>query len=467
MSLKMSFREKSSFLVKILHAWDCITVVLLLFLMVWAYAVPWSTHYSYLVTASFALCFATFYSFQLYRPWRSNGIYREFLVILKAWGVVVGAILSAFFVFKVSDYYSRVSVLAWFVATPLVVFATHLSTRYFLRSLRSKGEDLKNAVIVGAGDLGREVVQCIEKTPWLGIHILGFFDDREQGPIMHGMPVLGKIDELPVYLKKNQVDFVYLALPMRAEGKIMFILDHCRTLGAEIYLVPDLYLFRFLNAEIQTLGDILLVNFNPSSRAKRIFDIVFSLLVLLATLPITLFIALIIKVEDRGPIFYGHARIMNAGKTFRCLKFRTMHVNADKKLAEILNSDPEAKAEWQKSFKLKNDPRITRIGKFLRKTSLDELPQFINVLKGEMSVVGARPIVYTELSDYYRECSGLYCSMKPGITGPWQVGKRSDTEDYEERVRLDTWYVLNYSLWLDVKIIAKTVSCMISGKGAY
>ena len=132
-----------------------------------------------------------------------------------------------------------------------------------------------------------------------------------------------------------------------------------------------------------------------------------------------------------------------------------------------LESDPEARAEWDKCLKLKNDPRITWIGKLLRKTSLDELPQFINVLKGEMSVVGARPIVERELSEYYKGNGGLYCSLKPGITGPWQVSQRNDTEDYQERVRLDTWYALNRDFWLDLKIVFKTIGCMVRGKGAY
>jgi len=212
---------------------------------------------------------------------------------------------------------------------------------------------------------------------------------------------------------------------------------------------------------------MLLFNFAPTFPSKRYFDIVFSLLALLATLPVTLIIALLIKLEDGGPIFYGHRRVTVTGKVFKCLKFRSMIVGADEGLAEILSNNSAAREEWEKTYKLKNDPRTTRVGRFLRKTSLDELPQFINVLKGEMSVVGARPVVHAELCNYYKENAGLYCSMKPGITGPWQIGKRSDTEDYDERVELDTWYVLNHSIWLDLGIIIKTVLRVLTGKGAY
>jgi exopolysaccharide biosynthesis polyprenyl glycosylphosphotransferase len=278
---------------------------------------------------------------------------------------------------------------------------------------------------------------------------------------------LGAIDTLKDYVQNHLVDYIYVALPMRAEKKMQLILSECRTLGSQIFLVPDIYSFMLLNAEIESIGDMLILNFNPRKKVKRLFDVVFSSLFLLITLPIGIIIAILIKLEDGGPVFYGHSRITEAGRKFKCLKFRTMHVDADKRLSELLASDASLRKEWQRSFKLKNDPRITKVGRFLRKTSLDELPQFINVLKGEMSVVGARPIVTKELYDYYKEAGNLYCSANPGITGLWQIGKRSDTEDYAERVKLDQWYVLNNTFWLDMKIIMKTAWCMIKGKGAY
>jgi lipopolysaccharide/colanic/teichoic acid biosynthesis glycosyltransferase len=232
-------------------------------------------------------------------------------------------------------------------------------------------------------------------------------------------------------------------------------------------MVPDLFAFNIFNAEFQTLGNMPIINFNPDYRWKRYFDIVFSMVVILISLPITLMIAILIKLEDGGPIFYGAKRITIAGKEFKCWKFRTMVVDADKKLAQILNSDPEAKREWDLIFKLKNDPRITRIGKIIRKFSLDEIPQFINVFKGDMSIVGARPVVHSELIKHYKHNAGLYCSLKPGITGPWQVGPRVDMEDYNERVKLDMWYLQNLSFWLDLKIIYRTIFVVLNGKGAY
>jgi len=199
---------------------------------------------------------------------------------------------------------------------------------------------------------------------------------------------------------------------------------------------------------------------------KRLFDIVFSVFAIIITLPITIPIAIIIKLTDGGSIIYGHERVGKGGRKFKVLKFRSMYIDADKKLKEILKNDPKAKEEWEKTFKLKNDPRITPIGKFLRKTSLDELPQFINVLKGEMSVVGPRPVVEEELKKYYKDKAELYKSVKPGVTGYWQVEGRNDT-DYEERIKMDEYYIKNRSFLMDLKIILKTIKVMITGKGAY
>jgi Undecaprenyl-phosphate galactose phosphotransferase WbaP len=208
-----------------------------------------------------------------------------------------------------------------------------------------------------------------------------------------------------------------------------------------------------------------LVNFIPWW--KRPFDILFSIFALALISPLMLIIALIIKLTDGGSVFYGHTRVGYNGKKFKVLKFRSMYMDADKRLKEILEKNPEARREWENTFKLKNDPRVTPIGKFLRKTSLDELPQFFNVLKGDMSVVGPRPVVEEELEKYYRDKAELYKSVRPGVTGYWQVEGRSDVEDYEERVKMDEWYIKNQSFWLDLKIILKTIKVMLTGKGAY
>ena len=468
--LSTNLREQSSIMARVLHLVDCLIVIGYLFALVNWYRVPWSIYYSRLVVITFILCLITFQSFQLYRSWRGWKFYTEFFYILKAWGTVIGILLFYFFVFKISEGYSRVVFMIWSITTPLLIFLLHMSARKILRFFRRRGKNVRRAVIAGAGDLGTNLIRELETIPWAGIEIMGFFDDKitvEPDLTVMGKPVLGDISKLPEYLTINDIDYVYIALPMRAERKIFSILRECRSLGARIYLVPDLYVFGLHHAEIQSLGKMLVLNFNPHTEWKRSFDVIFSFLALLVSLPITLIISLLIKIEDGGPVIYRHKRITSAGKEFDCLKFRTMRKGADQELLKLLAKDPELKEEWQLNYKLKNDPRITRIGKLLRKTSLDELPQFINVLKGDMSVVGARPIVGGELQSFYRDSAGLYCSMKPGITGPWQVGKRSNVEDYQERVDLDDWYILNYSLWTDIKIIIRTVYIMFKRDGAY
>ena len=181
--------------------------------------------------------------------------------------------------------------------------------------------------------------------------------------------------------------------------------------------------------------------------------------------PLLLAIVVLIKLDSPGPAVYGHRRVGAGGEHFRCWKFRTMYTNAEQLLDECLQGDPRLRAEWEQTFKLRDDPRVTRVGRFLRKTSLDELPQLWNVLIGQMSLVGPRPIVDAEIPKY-GAAYDLYRRIRPGISGFWQVSGRSDTS-YAERVKLDAYYVHNWSVWLDLIILARTVGSVILGRGAY
>jgi undecaprenyl-phosphate galactose phosphotransferase len=182
-------------------------------------------------------------------------------------------------------------------------------------------------------------------------------------------------------------------------------------------------------------------------------------------LPFFAIISLWIYKDSPGPIIFKHKRVGKNGKEFPCYKFRSMCVDSERKLAELLEKDPLAKAEWERDFKLKDDPRITKSGAFLRKTSLDELPQLFNVLKGEMSLVGPRPIIQDEVVKYGEYISDYYMVL-PGITGLWQTSGRSDI-DYDERVQMDSWYVRNWDVWFDIVLIWRTIKVVLGGKGAY
>ena len=197
---------------------------------------------------------------------------------------------------------------------------------------------------------------------------------------------------------------------------------------------------------------------------KRLFDIVFSISFLFILIPLFLILFVFIK-KDGGPIFYGHERVGKNGIKFKCLKFRSMSVHSESLLQELLDTDPVAKLEWESTFKLKNDPRVTKVGHFIRRTSLDEIPQLFNILKGEMSAVGPRPITEKELS-MYEDKIQFYLMTKPGLTGLWQVSGRSDT-DYNTRVSLDTNYIKNWSFINDIKILFKTVKVVFNKDGAY
>ncbi|HIG9540891.1 TPA: undecaprenyl-phosphate galactose phosphotransferase WbaP, partial [Klebsiella variicola] len=197
---------------------------------------------------------------------------------------------------------------------------------------------------------------------------------------------------------------------------------------------------------------------------KRLFDIIGSIFIIIILSPALLYISRKVK-KDGGPAIYGHERIGKGGRPFKCLKFRSMVINSKEVLEELLICDPKARQEWNATFKLKNDPRITKIGAFLRRTSLDELPQLFNVLKGDMSLVGPRPIITAELERYNDEVE-YYLLSKPGMTGLWQVSGRSDV-DYETRVYLDAWYVKNWSMWNDIAILFKTISVVLRKDGAY
>ncbi|NDR59018.1 sugar transferase [Aliiruegeria sabulilitoris] len=211
-------------------------------------------------------------------------------------------------------------------------------------------------------------------------------------------------------------------------------------------------------------SDLTTTVFPSVAPAKRFFDIVFSTMALIFFLPIMVMIAAVLLLREGGPVFFRHKRVGYAGKQFSCLKFRTMVLDADKRLEELLARDPVARAEWEVNQKLTNDPRISCLGHFLRKTSLDELPQFFNVLKGDMSVVGPRPIVLAEVARY-RENIFEYKSVRPGITGLWQVNGRNDTT-YEERVAMDTEYARNRSFIGDLRIVFQTVEVVLTGRGA-
>jgi len=272
----------------------------------------------------------------------------------------------------------------------------------------------------------------------------------------------------------NNVQTVFVAITNIEPQYLSNLVTKVQRIVKEVYLVPNIKGIPLMDTELHYLfyQELLMLQIknnlmNPLNRFfKRVFDLTLTILILPFFIPIFIVIALIIKLDSEGPVLYMHKRIGKDRKDLKVYKFRTMYTDADTRLKHILETDHKAQTEWQLYFKLRDDPRITRVGKFLRKTSLDETPQLINVLIGNMSLVGPRPVVAEELDLYYKDYAGYYLSILPGVTGLWQVSGRNNT-NYDYRVKLDLWYVMNWSLWFDIVILIKTIRVIIKGEGAY
>jgi len=334
------------------------------------------------------------------------------------------------------------------------------------------------AIIVGAGRAGQAVVKGLKEDGWYNYKIIGFFDDNKKGYVsVNGdkFPILGKLDEIEKKVKDNpQITTAILAIPSLNSNFLKEYYKRLKTIFPSIITVPELLGVSLLTAKLDYLfyEELFLLHtknrlINPFNKIiKFCFDWIVSLLLLPFLLPVMFIIAIAIKLESKGPIIYTQTRIGKNGKPFKIYKFRSMVENADEILDEILKKDEEARRYYKKYRKLKDDPRITRVGKFIRKTSLDELPQIFNVLKGEMSLVGPRAAFKEELKNYYQQDAEFYFMVRPGITGLWQVSGRNKT-DFNYRVQLDSWYVHNWCLWLDFVILLRTVKVVLSREGAY
>jgi putative colanic acid biosysnthesis UDP-glucose lipid carrier transferase len=422
------------------------------------------------------LLFVVFSFFHMYQSWRQSGILHHLRRLAAAWLTVLVIFNLIIILLSNKEQLAVLTPFGLFISTgfnvwALVVFGglaiARLAAHTAFRIIRSRGYNQQVAVIIGAGDTGQKLARYLRANPWIGISVAGFFDDEllpgttvQAGKFSLGT-VLGQIEECHDFIVDHAVGQVFLALPMSAEQKITRIVGSLGTSGHTVLLVQDLFSFGIQKARTQHLGELQVLDFYLFPLWKRTFDIFFSIAVILISLPIWIAIMIAIKVEDGGPVFFRHPRVMEGGKRFECLKFRSMHHNAQHRLQQLLDRDLALRQEWQRHYKLKNDPRVTKAGRLLRRYRLDELPQFLNVLTGEMSVVGARPVVPEELEKYYREVTLTYCAMKPGITGLWQVSANSDTMDYAERVELDRRYILNCSLWTDIRIIIKTVGRIV------
>ncbi len=351
--------------------------------------------------------------------------------------------------------------------------------RYWGKKLLYKlGPWKENVIILGAGEMALATVKGITHEEHLGYKILGFLDDdpRQTGKTLEingkSYKIYGEIANFTEIVSELNVDTVFIAVPYPPEV-LRNLINHVYKYVRRVIMIPDLQGVSIFNSELHYLfrEKLFMIKIHNSLNSptnlviKRIFDLVLSTLIFSIISPLFLVFAVLIKITSPGPVFFIQERIGKNGKIFKALKFRSMYIDAEEKLKEILKKDKKAKEHFEKFWKLKEDPRITKIGKFLRNTSLDELPQIINVFKGEMSLIGPRPYLPSEL-EQIGEPFNIISSVVPGITGLWQVSGRSDT-DYNFRIQTDIWYVQNWNLWLDIIILIRTPWEVIRGKGAY
>ena len=335
-------------------------------------------------------------------------------------------------------------------------------------------------VILGVGDNARDALEILRGERSMGYRVMAQLEIGGDVPAGVRLDELnGSIPIVPVsavqltqVLSKLGSPQLVIALDSLSDVENQHLVQRLSATATNIHIIPSMRGLPLLGTQLSHFfsHDVLFltVRNNLARRTyrwlKRGFDFVAATLLILLLSPLLAALSILIR-KDGGTAMYGHTRVGRDGRKFKCLKFRSMQIDADKVLKKLLEDDPAARAEWDKDFKLKNDPRITRIGHFLRKTSLDELPQLFNVVMGDMSLVGPRPIVEEEL-ERYGEQVALYLEVNPGMTGLWQISGRNDTT-YAERVALDTWYVQNWSLWYDIAILFKTIGVVFKRSGAY
>lgn len=366
-----------------------------------------------------------------------------------------GLMVEGFVLYAYKGDVSRLLTFATWMLAPLMVMALRSMERAISHK---RGVGIANVVIVGRGHFAANARRLLEGDVHLGFKVVAVEE-----------PAFA-LDTPSFLAKYHDAAYVLVALSGSDDDENQ-VVAKLRAAEVDLILVPvpnglvaGMEVRYFLGEESILLIDRMEVVPFLNRFAKRAFDVFVSgLMLAVAAIPM-LIVAFFVR-RDGGPATYSHERVGLDGKTFPCLKFRSMSVNADAMLKAYLEEAPERQAEWERSRKLKDDPRVTQVGKFLRKTTLDELPQLINVFKGQMSLVGPRPVTQAEL-EYYGSTAALYKSVRPGLTGLWQVSGRSDL-NYDQRVRLDTWYVRNWTPWHDVAILLKTVPAVLFRRGAY
>ena len=362
----------------------------------------------------------------------------------------------------------------FFLAGAIIVFLVWRIIIFFLLiSVRASGRNLRHLVIIGLNDRSISIYRKLKQSN-LGFNFLGYFDNFPQPRLKNAveaeLPFLGSLESFSTYVSFNPVDYIVLALPIRSHyDHIATIINYCSIQGIQTMLLTDLFDLPPNTAfRVTRLDQYTFVNYFTEPQTdyyyviKRLMDILFSALALIILSPVFMIISIVIILDDGFPVFFIQERVGLNKRRFKMLKFKTMVRDAEKMQSALEDKNIVGGA----AFKMQDDPRVTKRGSFLRRTSLDELPQFLNVFWGNMSLVGPRPLPMRDFERFYDDAHRLRFSVKPGITCMWQVSGRSGV-DFEEWMKMDTFYVQNASLWLDITILLRTATAVLQHKGAY
>ena len=436
----------------------------LLILITWLYGETFTGYYMVLMVVAFFIASYVYEQTHIYRSWRNGKLLAYIRDTIVGWGAIVAILIFLGYATKLSGQYSEQVILTWFIATPIALIISHIIVRKIASTLRKQGE-IRPVVIVGANETGLDLEKRIQEFPYLFMEVRGYFDDRDESRSQASkVTMLGRISDVARYVRAHGIQMIFISLPMAAQPRIRELLDDLHDTTASIYFLPDVYIFDLMQARFDYVAGTPVVTICESPYAdvdsvvKNTSDFVFATIILILILPLLLCIALAVKFTSPGPVIFKQRRYGLNGEEIIVYKFRSMTVCEDG--ANIAQAQ-------------KYDQRLTKIGAFLRRTSLDELPQFINVLQGRMSIVGPRPHAVAHNELYRKLIKGymLRHKVKPGITGWAQVnGLRGETETLEKmkaRIECDLYYLRNWSVWLDIWIILRTVWIVLRRDNAY
>jgi exopolysaccharide biosynthesis polyprenyl glycosylphosphotransferase len=404
------------------------------------------------------------YRYHIFRFQSDAGFADELYKVAKSYSFAILITIGFSFLFKLADF-SRLVVISYWLSAIVISGIIRYARRLTYYKLAVKGAVSKNVIIIGAGKIGKSLMDELNTYQWLGYKVIGFADDTEAEDYKENT-FLGSTNELKEILHIHHIDEIIITIPSERD-LVNKLINDLRKLNITITIVPDMFNLVMSTVEVGNIHDLPTVTLVKTPMrglallVKHGFDIIASVAAVIIISPLLLLTIIAIKLDSKGPVLYKQQRLGKNGKFFNMLKFRSMRINADAMLEELMkNNEIDGFA-----FKMKNDPRITRVGKFIRKYSIDELPQLFNVIRGDMSLVGPRPPLPKEV-ELYGDYEWRRLEVAPGLTGLWQVSGRSNLS-FQQWMNLDVYYIENWSLALDFKIILKTVPVVLKGEGAY